>query len=79
MNISANTRTVAARDLNDSFIGRTFAYESSEGIPVYGRIAFAEVGPTKVLITLDGVLHEGSSVVMTLAPQDELAFTHLAG
>jgi hypothetical protein len=74
VNVDNNARTVAARDLNESYIGEVFAYRSSEGIPVYGRIAFAEVGPTKVLLTLDGVLHEGSSVVMTVLPDDELWF-----
>ncbi|MFC4033202.1 hypothetical protein ACFO3J_17145 [Streptomyces polygonati] len=78
MNFEPNAQAVAARDLNGSLIGETFAYRTSEGVPVFGRIAFAEVGPSKVLVTLDGVLHEGSSVVLTLAPDDELWFSRTA-
>ncbi|MYS20692.1 hypothetical protein GA0115240_12237 [Streptomyces sp. DvalAA-14] len=74
MNLDHNAQAVTAAQLNAAFVGEAFSYETSEGVPVYGRLAFAEVGPTKVLVTLDGVLHEGSSVVLTLAPEDELWF-----
>ncbi|WP_333769856.1 hypothetical protein [Streptomyces sp. IBSBF 2435] len=74
MNLADDVVRVAARDLDLDWVGSTFAYESREGVAVYGRIAFIEVKPEKVLVTLDGVLHEGSSVVMTLAPGDTLCF-----
>ncbi|WP_405583502.1 hypothetical protein [Streptomyces sp. NBC_01190] len=79
MNIDHTAGTVAAQDLNGAFVGRTFSYETTQGFPVFGRVAFIEIKPTEVLLTLDGVLHEGSSVVMTLAPTDELSFSAVAG
>ena len=81
MNVDHNARKVAARDLNEHFIGQAFAYESDEGIPMYGRIAFIEdrsshpVQPV-VNVTVDGVLGpQGSSLVMGFKPDVELFFS----
>lgn len=74
MNVADSALRIAARELNATFVGEAFAYESSEGAAVYGRIAFVEIKSATVLVTLDGVLHEGSSVVMSLSPDDTLYF-----
>lgn len=75
MILDNNARAIQARELNDTLVGEPFSYESEDGIEMHGRIAFIEKRPTVVKVTLDGVVHDGSSVVLNLSPAAELWFS----
>lgn len=75
MIVDNNARAVTAGDLNDSFVGEVFSYETKDGVEMHGRIAFIEKRPHLVKVTLDGVLQGGSSVVLEFLPSVELWFS----
>ncbi|MEU0035118.1 hypothetical protein [Streptomyces sp. NPDC006333] len=75
MIVDNNARAVQARELNDTLVGEPFSYENEAGIEMHGRIAFIEKRSTAVKVTLDGVIENGSSVVMNFEPSAELWFT----
>ncbi|WP_371667534.1 hypothetical protein OG985_07795 [Streptomyces sp. NBC_00289] len=75
MKVAPDARVIAAGDLNDTHVGERFSYENAEGVAFHARIAFVEVRHDLVNVTLDGVVHEGNSVVLGLRPEEELHFT----
>lgn len=75
MIVDNNARTVKAGDLNDTFVGEVFSYETEEGVELHGRISFIEKRPHMVKVTLDGVLQNGSNVVLDFLPSVDLWFS----
>ncbi|MEU6339905.1 hypothetical protein ABZ883_03005 [Streptomyces sp. NPDC046977] len=75
MIVDPNAKAIKARDLNDTLVGEAFSYETNDGIALHGRIAFIEIRPTIVKVTLDGVLQAGNSVVLDFQPEVELWFS----
>ncbi|OPG03057.1 hypothetical protein B1R27_30015 [Streptomyces sp. GKU 895] len=75
MIVDNNGRAIKASELNDTLVGEPFSYENEAGIEMHGRIAFIEKRSEVVKVTLDGVVVNGSSVVLSFAPSDELWFT----
>ncbi|MFQ6145783.1 hypothetical protein ACLMNJ_22380 [Streptomyces seoulensis] len=75
MTVAHNARSIQARELNDTLVGEAFSYESSDGVELHGRIACVEIRTGDVRVTLDGVIVDGSSVVLQLRPDEELWFS----
>ncbi|MEU8591173.1 hypothetical protein AB0C59_29840 [Streptomyces sp. NPDC048664] len=75
MKVAHNAHVIAAGELTDSHVGETFSYENHEGVVFHARVAFVEIRPDLVNVTLDGVVHEGNSVVLGLRPEEQLHFT----
>lgn len=70
-----NARGIQARELNDTLVGEPFSYETEDGTEMHGRIAFVEKRRDVVKVTLDGVVMNGSSVVLDFKPSEELWFS----
>ncbi|MCC4320052.1 hypothetical protein [Streptomyces malaysiensis] len=75
MIVSHNANAVAAKDLNDTFVGEPFSYEAEDGTAVHAKIAMIEVTDKEVRVFLDGVLTDGRSARLVLRPNEELWFT----
>ena len=80
MIVSQNARVIAARDLDDSLVGEAFSYETEDGNIMHARIAMVHIRKAAagesalVEVTLDGVVHDGNSVLLVLRPEDGLVF-----
>lgn len=74
MIVDNNARYIKARELNDTLVGEPFSYQGPNG-DLHARIAMVEVRNSEVNVTLDGVIKDGSSVVLVFGPNEELIFT----
>ena len=68
---------VEAGGLNQTFVGMAFGVNLDAGRVIYGRLAGVTIGPSSVVLWLDGV--QGKPAELTVEPSTEVWFSHYTG